>query len=61
MIASAGDRVRSVAEAKELAAGIPNAELVVMNGAGHMLPMEAPEDLARGILKWVRSRAANGF
>lgn len=53
IIASTGDRVRSVAEAEELRAGIHQSELIVVDGAGHMVPLEAPEQLARTIDAWI--------
>ena len=44
---------------EELAAGIPGAELKVIRGAGHMLPLEKPEQTAqvvRGFLERVLKR-----
>ena len=45
VIAGTQDRIRSVQESEELVAGIPNAEFAVID-AGHMLPIEAPQQLA---------------
>lgn len=45
--------------AEELAEGIPGAELAVIRGAGHMLPLEQPEEVAsvvKGFLKQVLKR-----
>lgn len=53
VVAAAQDALRSLAEAEELAAGIPGARLRVIEGSGHMLPVEAPEALARLILDFV--------
>lgn len=53
VVASADDRVRSVKEAEELRAGIRHSELVVVDGVGHMVPLEAPEQLARIIESWI--------
>ncbi|KFC74544.1 K(+)-stimulated pyrophosphate-energized sodium pump [Bosea sp. LC85] len=53
IVASADDRVRSVEEAEQLRAGIPDAELVVIEGAGHMVPLEAPDQLVRIVESWL--------
>jgi pimeloyl-ACP methyl ester carboxylesterase len=53
IIASADDRVRGVVEAEELRAGIRHSELVLIDGAGHMAPLEAPDQLARVIESWI--------
>jgi pimeloyl-ACP methyl ester carboxylesterase len=43
------DRVTPLAGARELAAGMPHAELRVLEGAGHMLPYERPAEIAKAI------------
>ena len=43
------DTLTPVRSARQLAAGIPGAELEVIPGAGHMLPLEAPERIAAAI------------
>ena len=43
------DRLTPPARARELHAGIPDAELQVLNGYGHMLPFEAPDVLSEAI------------
>lgn len=43
------DRLTPVARARLLAARIPGAELVVLPGLGHMLPLEAPDVVAAAI------------
>lgn len=43
------DRLTPVALGRRLAAGIPESELVVLPGAGHMLPLERPDDIVRAI------------
>lgn len=53
VIAAAQDLLRSLEEAEELRAGIPGAALRVIEGSGHMLPIEAPEALAGAILDWL--------
>ncbi|WP_439598063.1 alpha/beta fold hydrolase [Falsiroseomonas sp.] len=50
VVAAAQDALRSVAESQELAAGIPGAQLRIIEGSGHMIPIEAPGELARLIL-----------
>jgi pimeloyl-ACP methyl ester carboxylesterase len=47
------------ANARLLAEGIPGAELHIVPGAGHALPMELPEETARLIVAWVRRHAAS--
>lgn len=40
---------------ERLAKGARNATLTIIDGAGHMLPLEQPERLARAIVQWRRS------
>lgn len=54
VIAAADDRLRSVAESRELASGIPHATLHIMPGVGHMIPLEAPAELAKVITTWLQ-------
>ena len=44
------DRVTPPDRADELARVIPGAELVTFEGAGHMLPLELPDEVAQAIL-----------
>lgn len=53
VIAAAQDALRSVAEAEELAQGIPDATMRIVEGSGHMIPIEAPRELAALILGWL--------
>ena len=41
------------AQHEAIAAQIPNSELVIVPGAGHMLPMEAPEALNAAVAAWL--------
>ena len=54
VVAARQDRLRSIAESEELRDGIPGATMTIMGGVGHMIPMEAPEQLSRIIIDWWR-------
>lgn len=56
VIAAAGDQLRSMAECRELADGIPGADFAVIEHAGHMLPLEAPAALGAIISSWLAAR-----
>ena len=56
IIAAAQDRLRSLNEAKELHNGIAGSTLEIMQGCGHMIPVEAPLHLAQIIVRWLNSR-----
>jgi pimeloyl-ACP methyl ester carboxylesterase len=45
------DRLTPPGRARELAAGIRGAELTVLPGKGHMLPLEAPDEVADAIAR----------
>jgi non-heme chloroperoxidase len=45
------DRLTPVVRARELQAGIAGSELIVLPGLGHMLPLEAPDEVADAIGK----------
>jgi pimeloyl-ACP methyl ester carboxylesterase len=53
VVAAAQDQLRSLEEARELQAGIPGATLEVIDGTGHMIPIEAPAQLAGVIVPWL--------
>jgi len=57
VVAAAQDGLRSLQEAQELAAGIPDASLVVIEDSGHMIPIEAPQRLLDAILPWLAAQA----
>jgi pimeloyl-ACP methyl ester carboxylesterase len=46
------------AQHRDIAAAIPDSELVIVPGAGHMLPLEAPEAVNDAIAAWL-ARPAN--
>lgn len=45
------------AQHEAIAAAIPNSTLVIVEGAGHMLPLEAPESVNEAIAAWLASPA----
>ena len=47
VVAAAEDQLRSPEEARELADGIPGARLAIVPNAGHLIPLEQPQALAR--------------
>jgi pimeloyl-ACP methyl ester carboxylesterase len=51
------DRLTPPGRARELVEAISDAELVIVDGAGHMLPLEAPDEVADAILTVVDSAA----
>jgi 3-oxoadipate enol-lactonase len=50
------DAISPVANAHQLAAGIPDSELQLIAGAGHVFPLEAPEASLRAVLEWLARR-----
>jgi len=53
VIAGENDRTVSAAESSLLAASIPDAHLVVVPGAGHVLPVERADAVADEIMRVV--------
>ncbi|HHQ49015.1 MAG TPA: alpha/beta hydrolase, partial [Acidobacteria bacterium] len=49
-----------VAYSREIAGGIPGAQLETVPGCGHLVPLEAPETVARAIVATVRAAGAGG-
>ena len=47
------DRVTPLAQHEEMARRVPAAELVVFERCGHLVPLEAPAELAGAISKWM--------
>lgn len=47
------DRVTPLAQHEEMARRIPAADLVVFERCGHLVPLEAPLDLAAALTKWM--------
>ncbi len=49
------DQRSPVSVARELEAGIPNSELVVFKGIGHVVPAEAPDQFNAEVLRFLKS------
>jgi pimeloyl-ACP methyl ester carboxylesterase len=47
------------AQHEAIAAAIPNSELVIVPGAGHMIQLEAPEAVNAAIARWLERPASN--
>ena len=47
------DRITPLAQHEEMARRVPAAELVVFERCGHLVPLEAPAELAGAISKWM--------
>jgi pimeloyl-ACP methyl ester carboxylesterase len=58
IVAAAQDALRSLDEARELRDGIRGATLTVIDGSGHMLPLEAPDALADAVVPWLQAQAS---
>lgn len=59
VVAAAQDQLRSLEEARELQAGIPDASLAVIEDSGHMIPIEAPQRLLEVIVPWLADHAGS--
>lgn len=60
VVAAAQDPVLPLAHSQELAAGIGHAQLSVVQGVGHMLPLERPAELAAALSELMARVAAKG-
>lgn len=60
VIAGDDDKLRSRAEARELHEGIPGSDFEVIEGTGHMIPLEAPERLVEVIAQWLNDLESRG-
>lgn len=54
IVAADYDALRSLEEAQELHNGIRGSALTVIEGSGHMIPMERPEALVAAIVPWLQ-------
>jgi pimeloyl-ACP methyl ester carboxylesterase len=57
---SAEDRMTPLADAAELQAELPDAELVVVDNAGHMMQLEQPEWIVNRINQWLSTKVDSG-
>ena len=48
-----------VAQHEAIAAAVPGARLAIVEGAGHMLPVEKPDDLNRLLIDWLTGIRSN--
>lgn len=53
LVTGADDKISTEASHAEIAAAIPDAESVVVDGAGHLLPFEQPERVVTIALEWL--------
>lgn len=58
VVVAAQDALRGLDEGRELRDGISGATITVIDGSGHMLPLEAPEALADAIVPWLLDQAS---
>jgi len=61
VVAARQDQLRSIKEADELVAGIPDAKLAIIENSGHMIPMEQPDQLLGVITQWLTQPKAKIF
>ncbi|MET3930513.1 pimeloyl-ACP methyl ester carboxylesterase [Lysobacter sp. OAE881] len=54
VVAARNDQLRSIDESRELVDAIRRAELRIIEGTGHLIPLEAPRQLAETLLNWLR-------
>lgn len=57
IIAARQDGLRQAEEAHELCMQFPGAQLEVIEGSGHMVPLEQPETLGRLMSQWLATTA----
>src|SRR5690606_24274084 len=55
IIVGAADQVTGVDGAEEIAAGIVGAQLTIIPGAGHLVPLERPAETTTAIVEWLRA------
>jgi pimeloyl-ACP methyl ester carboxylesterase len=48
------DVITPPADAEEMVAGLPDARLVVLPGAGHLTPIERPREVGEAVLDFLR-------
>ncbi|WEJ33308.1 alpha/beta hydrolase [Devosia sp. SD17-2] len=55
VIVGSADQVTGVDGARQIAEAVPGARLTLIEGAGHLVPLEKPAETATAILDWLRS------
>ncbi|MEN0036996.1 MAG: alpha/beta hydrolase [Cellvibrio sp.] len=53
VIAAAQDQLRSLEESYELSNAIPESQIEIIEGTGHMIPLEQPEVMTKVIVDWL--------
>ena len=59
VIGAGDDRLLGTAAAARIAAGIPGAELEIVEGAGHAVTLERPEAINRSLSRFIRRHGGN--
>ena len=55
-VAADADRWSPIPQHQEIVAAVPDARLVVIEGAGHFAPVERPAAVTQAILQWIEER-----
>ena len=55
VLAGAADRLCGVPQHEELRDLVPGSRLEVLAGAGHLLPLERPAEVAAALGRWLRA------
>ena len=59
VVVGAGDRITPLPLAQEIAAAIPNSRLEILEGCGHLPPLEAPEATSVLMRRWLTELPSN--
>ena len=54
------DQILPLQLSEEMAAGIAGAKLVVLEGAGHMAPLEQPDGVTQAMREWLQAAGHEG-
>ncbi len=57
VVGASDDRMVPLKFSRTLAESLPQAELVVLEGAGHMFPLERPQELADVVAEWLERQS----
>ncbi len=55
VVGASDDRMVRISFSETLAERIPRATLIVIQGAGHMVPLERPAEVARAVTEWLET------